>query len=229
MTSLTATLRDRRRQQAIDEIAGVAHELFLRKGFDRVSVEDIADAAGCSARTFYRYFGSKEEVLFYDLPALHDQLVNNLDELLASGAQPWSAVTEAMALLVEQFGAENERIARDRMQLWLSEPALRSKYMQYIASTEEDVTNLLKAAGPGGPEDEELAALRAVAAIGAYRATLLEHHSDSDGPALAAHLRAACALIGDGLGDRKLKAGGRANSRSKGAGDSRRGRKAPAR
>jgi AcrR family transcriptional regulator len=229
MTSLTATLRDRRRQQAIDEIAGVAHELFLRNGFDRVSVEEIAAAAGCSARTFYRYFGSKEDVLFYDLPALHEQLIKNLGELLASGVQPWSAVTEAMASLVEQFGAENERIARDRMHLWLREPVLRSKYMQYIASAEEAVTNLLKAAGQKQREDEELASLRAVAAIGAYRATLLEHHSDSDGPALAAHLRAACALIGAGLGDRQLRAAGRANSRSKAGGDSRRRRNAAAR
>jgi AcrR family transcriptional regulator len=199
---LTSTLRDRRRQQAVDEIAAVAHELFLRKGFDGVSVEEIAAAAGCSARTFYRYYGSKEEVLFYDLPSLLEGLTQNLDQLLASGLGPWTAVTEAMALLIEQFGAENERIARDRMRLWLSEPVLRAKYMQYIASAEVAVTELLVAAGGPGSETRELASLRAVAAIGAYRATLFEHHSDENGAALAGYLRDACRLIGAGLGDR---------------------------
>jgi AcrR family transcriptional regulator len=49
---------ERRKQGAIDEIARTALELFARDGFEATSVEAIAAAAGCSPRTFYRYFGS---------------------------------------------------------------------------------------------------------------------------------------------------------------------------
>jgi AcrR family transcriptional regulator len=201
MNTLQVTLRERRRQSAVDEIAGVAHELFLRDGYDGVSVDEIAAAAGCSPRTFYRYFGSKEDVLFYDLPAMLEQLIVNLDERLAEKVKPWQAVTDAMSSLIELFGAENQRIATDRMTLWLTEPALRSRYMQYIAQTEEAVTASLDAAAKKRSRDAQLAPLRAVAAVGAYRVTLLVHHSKSDGPQLAKHLRVACAAVGAGLGD----------------------------
>jgi AcrR family transcriptional regulator len=45
------------------EIEEVALDLFVRGGYANVSVEDIASAAGVSARTFYRYFATKEDVL----------------------------------------------------------------------------------------------------------------------------------------------------------------------
>jgi AcrR family transcriptional regulator len=202
MNTLSATLRDRRRQQAVDEIAGVAHELFVSKGYDAVSVDDIAAAAGCSPRTFYRYFGAKEDVLFYDLPVLLDTLTGMLDGLLAEGSGPWHAVTEAMAGEIERFGDANERIASERMTLWLTEPVLRGRYMHYIAATEEAVTAALQNVKGATKRDKELAPLRAVAAVGAYRATLMIHHSDSDGRKLAKHFRAACKLIAAGLGDR---------------------------
>jgi len=202
MKPLTATLRDRRRQQAVDEIASVAHDLFVERGFENVSVDDIAAAARCSPRTFYRYFGAKEDVMFYDLPVMLEQLVVMLEADLAEGLGHWSAVTDAMATLIEQFGAENERIASERMTLWLTEPVLRGRYMQYIANTEEAVTVALTDAKRATKQDKKLAPLRAVAAVGAYRATLMLHHASGDGRQLAKHFRAACDAIGDGLGDR---------------------------
>lgn len=53
-------LMARRRQSALREIVDVALELFQRNGFEATTVETIAATAGCSPRTFYRYFGSKE-------------------------------------------------------------------------------------------------------------------------------------------------------------------------
>lgn len=194
-------LRERRRQQAADGIAGVAQKLFVDRGFERVSVEEIAAAAGCSPRTVYRYFGSKEGVLFYDLPPILDQLVRFLDAALDRGVGPWQAVTESMAALFEQFAVEHQRIAADRMVLWLSEPALRARYMDFIASTEDAVTQSLQHARNARAADVKLAPLRAVAAVGAYRSTLLTHHAHSDSTALVGYLREACASIGAGLGD----------------------------
>jgi AcrR family transcriptional regulator len=45
------------------EIEEIALELFVHRGYSSVSVDDIASAAGVSARTFYRYFDTKEDVL----------------------------------------------------------------------------------------------------------------------------------------------------------------------
>ena len=45
------------------EFERIAMDLFVKRGYADVSVDDIADAAGVSARTFYRYFTAKEDVL----------------------------------------------------------------------------------------------------------------------------------------------------------------------
>jgi AcrR family transcriptional regulator len=52
-----------RRRSVRDAIMDVAVELFHDQGYDTVSIEDIAHAVGLSARTFYRYFSSKSEVM----------------------------------------------------------------------------------------------------------------------------------------------------------------------
>src|ERR1700694_5736761 len=56
-------LTARRHEQTRHEIASSALELFTRDGYDKVSVEQIAEEAGISLRTFYRYFSTKDEVL----------------------------------------------------------------------------------------------------------------------------------------------------------------------
>jgi AcrR family transcriptional regulator len=59
-----SALRDSRRRETARRIEGIALHLFADDGFDAVTVERIADAAHISARTFFRYFPSKEDVLF---------------------------------------------------------------------------------------------------------------------------------------------------------------------
>jgi AcrR family transcriptional regulator len=54
---------DRRRQFVVSEFEIVALELFAEKGFRAVTVDDIAEAAGVSARTLFRYFPTKEDYL----------------------------------------------------------------------------------------------------------------------------------------------------------------------
>jgi AcrR family transcriptional regulator len=57
------TVKAQRRELMAAEIEEIALDLFVHRGYANVSVEDIASAAGVSARTFYRYFATKEDVL----------------------------------------------------------------------------------------------------------------------------------------------------------------------
>lgn len=200
-TTLATTLRDRRKQQAMDEIAAVALELFARDGFAGTSVDDIAAAAGCSPRTFYRYFGSKEDVMFHDLPVMMERLGGMLDQHLADGLGPWAAVTEAFATLISRFDETSERIATERMNLWLHEPALRARYMQYVTTAEDVVADSLRRHNGTASGRDDLAMLIAVAATGAYRVTVLTHHPRRTDWKLAKHLREALATLATGLGD----------------------------
>jgi AcrR family transcriptional regulator len=56
--------RDRKRLETRNGLAAIALELFAERGFDAVTVNDIADRADVDPSTFYRHFGSKEAVIF---------------------------------------------------------------------------------------------------------------------------------------------------------------------
>jgi AcrR family transcriptional regulator len=60
---MTEALSERRRRLLRDELGRVAIRLFVEHGFDSVTVDDIAAAAGSSPRTFFRYFATKDEVV----------------------------------------------------------------------------------------------------------------------------------------------------------------------
>jgi AcrR family transcriptional regulator len=60
------SLRDRKRRRAAETIRKAALELFGERGFDQVSVTEIAERAEVGRTTFFRYFGDKQEVLFAD-------------------------------------------------------------------------------------------------------------------------------------------------------------------
>lgn len=66
--------------KALDErrrhIARTGLRLFLARGFDAVTVEDIAEAAGVGRATVFRYFGEKTEIVFADAPALETAMVD---------------------------------------------------------------------------------------------------------------------------------------------------------
>src|SRR5437899_1572693 len=62
-----APLRERRKAKARLDIARVALKLFQENGYDATTVGDIAEAADYSVRSFYRYFATKEDVVFFDI------------------------------------------------------------------------------------------------------------------------------------------------------------------
>jgi AcrR family transcriptional regulator len=198
MTDLAATLRDQRRQTAMSEIAQVALRLFLDRGFEETNVEEIAAAAGCSPRTFYRYFGTKEDVMFHDIPAMIDRLDEVLGTYLAEGLPPWAAITESLVAMIERFDRTSPNspdLAVERMVLWMKVPALRTRYVIYVTAAESKMSERIS---KGLESSSDLGPLMAVVAIGAYRATVFTH-SLSAPEQLASHLRRSLAIAGAGF------------------------------
>ncbi|MEM8922532.1 MAG: TetR family transcriptional regulator [Actinomycetota bacterium] len=76
------SLRDRRRVESMREIQAAAIELVGDRGFDAVTVGDIASGVGVSESTVYRYFGTKERIFTWQdyEPDLHAALLRRLNE-----------------------------------------------------------------------------------------------------------------------------------------------------
>ncbi len=64
MTDIPVSRRERKKAQTRQAIADAALELFLDKGYDRVSMRDIADAADVSTATIFKHFPGKEALVF---------------------------------------------------------------------------------------------------------------------------------------------------------------------
>jgi TetR/AcrR family transcriptional regulator, regulator of mycofactocin system len=191
-------LMDRRRQDARTEIVAIALDLFVRDGFEATTVEAIAGAAGCATRTFYRYFGSKEDVMFHELPDVIAGLGMLLDTKLAAGTAEWTAVCESLIDFIGRFDASDARTATQRMELWLHEPALRARYLQYVAQTEAVVVDSLCRHRGTSADQDDVAKLMAVAAVGAYRVIVSTHRRRAQRK-LGDHLREALTTLGAGL------------------------------
>ncbi|GAC69092.1 acyl-CoA-like ligand-binding transcription factor [Gordonia soli] len=107
------------------ELAAHAQRLFLANGFDTTSAGEIAEAAGVSRRTFFRYFSTKADVVWVESDAELAAFRRRLDESGPSVA-PEVAVTEAFIASLVHDRTEDEW-ARHRAQLILTEPAVQAK------------------------------------------------------------------------------------------------------
>ncbi|WP_433477324.1 TetR family transcriptional regulator [Spirillospora sp. CA-142024] len=79
MTKAEATgLRARTRRAVRAELAELALGMFIERGYERTTVEGIATAAGLSRSSFFRYFPTKEDVLFGDVDDLAEQIADDI-------------------------------------------------------------------------------------------------------------------------------------------------------
>src|ERR1700716_1550933 len=94
-------ISERKRRAVRAELSEVALQLLTDRDFDSVTVDEIAAAAGVSRRTFFRYFASKEDVVF----AFLDQWARRLDEEIVARPSEESPVTAVCHALQEHMAA----------------------------------------------------------------------------------------------------------------------------
>ncbi len=102
------SLRERKKLATRRALQRVALELVARRGYAHVTVEDIAEAAQVSPRTFFNYFPSKEAALMGVTPERTDALRRRLAELPA-GLSPIEAVRQ---VLVEELRGMSEELGQ---------------------------------------------------------------------------------------------------------------------
>lgn len=139
--SAPATLQARKRQVVRDALGTAAAELFRTRGFEAVTVEEIALAAGVSRRTFFRYYESKEAVMVEHLDRDGERL---LAELAARPLDepPLLAIRNALIAAIE-YGLEEPDLVRDATRLLRETSALRRALMERRNRLEERIAALM--------------------------------------------------------------------------------------
>ncbi|MCQ9165326.1 TetR family transcriptional regulator [Arthrobacter sp. STN4] len=165
-------------------VARTALELFAGHGFDATSVDQIAAACGISRSTFFRQFGSKEDVVFAD----HAALLELLRGFLARPHEdPWLAVCEAAEQVFAHFAAEDAP-AGLRYAVVNAHPALRDKELVTVFRYEKLFDAYLRGALPAL---DPLVPVRFAAAVIATHNYLLREFMRGARPVTGAQMRAA--------------------------------------
>jgi AcrR family transcriptional regulator len=124
-----ASLRERNRTRTTKEIEAAALELFERDGYAATTVEQIARHAGVSSATFFRYFGSKEEVLFVN----EQDAVDSLMALIAGRsdrAHTLAALAEPIATFAHNFLNDDDAETRRATGLVMTTRELEPRSMR---------------------------------------------------------------------------------------------------
>ena len=104
-------LRQRKKMKTSRDLVEAAFALFDEKGFDNVTVEEIAHAAGVSRRTYFRYFPTKESVVFPE----RAQLIKHFYELIVDENNPGTPLQKcrsAAVAVAKEYMKDSQRIIR---------------------------------------------------------------------------------------------------------------------
>jgi len=171
-------LRERKKAKTRRALEDAALELFAAQGFDRTTVEQIAEACEVSPRTFFRYFATKEDVLFGDATEKFAALVATLEARPADEA-PLRSLRAAALTMAEQSEGERERL-KARAEVVAATPALRARGSERQDDWNDVAVNLLarrrgRAPRAGVPPFEiRLVVAAAIAAMRAARQAWVE-------------------------------------------------------
>jgi AcrR family transcriptional regulator len=140
-----------------------AMELFVEHGYEQTTVADIAERAGLTARTFFRYFDDKREVLFHGSERLQQTMVSAL-----KGAPANATAVEAISAALDatgEFFEGNRDFARQRSSVIASNAELRERELIKLATLSGALADALLSRGITQPD----ASLAAEAGIAVFR------------------------------------------------------------
>jgi AcrR family transcriptional regulator len=189
-------LRQRKRRETRARIVGEALKLFLLRGYDATTVDEIAAAAGISKRSFFDYFPTKEDVVL----AWQDAFGGALAAALAarpSGEPAAQAVQTALVSVIGEAAAQPEAFAID--DLIQTTPALKAReHLKYVR-LEDTLARALIAREPPGA-DAFPSRLLAMLIAGGMRLTAERGRAAGHPADLGAYVQDVFAQVWDQLG-----------------------------
>ena len=168
-------LRERKKQRTRELIVQRAMALFDERGFEHVTIAEIAAAADIAPRTFFGYFPSKEDVVFHDF----DVFFASLRERLATRAEGESTLDALRDWLAQMLAAMDHESPSEqcRRRVIVASPALQAHDRALITRFERELAHGM-AADLGEPEDS--LRVRMVVAAAAAALQELERVFDKD-------------------------------------------------
>src|SRR5262249_29850947 len=126
---LLASRRERRSAETRERLFRSALQLFLQKGFEKTTVEDITEAADVGKGTFFNYFPSKDHILI----AFSDMQLGKLEQAingLHSSPQPLPEFMRSLVVRMTEEPLRNPGLVRALLQGYLSTTAVREVMMR---------------------------------------------------------------------------------------------------
>jgi AcrR family transcriptional regulator len=164
-------LRERKKRQTRQLILDTAARLFLERGFDRITVTEIARAAELSEMTVFNYFPTKEDLVFARMEFFEEQLMAAVEQ-----RPPEESALAAFGRMVlagiDQLSARTDMIAKAAMLIRAS-PALQAREREITARYTGRLAAIFTA--ETGSADDDIEAWTAASALMAVHRGLLEH------------------------------------------------------
>lgn len=172
-----ATSTGRTTKRTKERIAEVAMRMFMEHGYENVTVENVAAAAGVSRRTVFRHFPTKDELPFPDHAERRD-LIRRMVAEPGRGTDPIEDALDITRAVLRDF-MEHREVVLARYRLTRLVPALHDREVlehdRYVALTHEHFHRHLS----HGPHDFRPLALAAL--IDGVHLTVLRHWLSTDG------------------------------------------------
>ncbi|HVV20450.1 MAG TPA: TetR family transcriptional regulator [Pseudonocardiaceae bacterium] len=130
------SLRERKKAATREALSAAALRLALEQGADKVRVDDIADAAGVSPRTYNNYFASREQAIVAAITA--ERALRVAAALRARADQPLADAV--VAAVVEQYATEPDG---DALTLITTAPRLRAEFVEAVSEIRQPVESAI--------------------------------------------------------------------------------------
>lgn len=143
-------------------------ELFLERGYDTVTVAEIAARAGLTKRTFFRHFTDKREVLFSGHQPAHGRFFAEAIVGAPVGATPLAAIGAGLQAISADFSEDRRDFLAQRQTVIASNPDLRERELLKRAALTATMAGALSERGVTEPNASLAAEVGALALSAAY-------------------------------------------------------------